>query len=326
MPLKPIDVRRKEFRSSVRGYNADQVDDFLDIVADEFERSYSENLRMREEINSLRERLEQFEKLEDSIQSALIHAEAAANDMRESASSEAQNIRRNATREAELIIKEANERGQNILADSSSKVERAQESYEALKKAKQDFAADFRHLLKSYIAVMDNVDLVSAQEIEASLRERLDWDAITAAREAAERREAEEEDVDAPAEDEGLDVLAEDGDVDDAPTEEEDEGAPAGAVDPDQTQAMSKLTGPLAEDETELEIDEPEVEPASAEDEGEEAVAAESEAVEEVEREESPVVEEGESDSGQIPYDDATQGEDGGQRESRAGRFLRRRG
>lgn len=298
MPLKPIDVRRKEFRSSVRGYNADQVDDFLDIVADEFERSYSENLRMREEINSLRERLEQFEKLEDSIQSALIHAEAAANDMRESASSEAENIRRNATREAELIIKEANERGQNILADSSSKVERAQESYEALKKAKQDFAADFRHLLKSYIAVMDNVDLVSAQEIEASLRERLDWDAITAAREAAEQRDAEEEDVDAPA----------------------------AAVDPNQTQAMSQLTGPLAEDETELEIDEPEVEPASAEDEGQEAVATESEAVEEVEREESPVVEEGESDSGQIPDDDATQGEDGGQRESRAGRFLRRRG
>ncbi len=191
--MKPIDVRRKEFKNSMRGYNADQVDDFLDTVADEFERSYSDNLRMREEITSLRERLEQFEKLEDSIQSALVHAESAANDLRESASTEAENIRNNAEREAELTKKEANERSQQTLADSASKVERAQESYEALKKAKQDFAADFRHLLKSYIAVMDNVDLVSAKDIEASLRERLDWKAIAAARESADRQNSEED-------------------------------------------------------------------------------------------------------------------------------------
>lgn len=194
MAIKPIDVRRKEFKHSVRGYNADQVDDFLDTVADEFENTYSENLRMREEISSLRDRLEQFEKLEGSIQSALVHAEHAANDLREGASREAENVRNNANREADLTIKEAQERSQQMLADSSFKVERAQESYEALKTAKQNFAADFRHLLKSYIEVMNNVDIVSAKDIEASLRERLDWEAITAAREAASERDEASED------------------------------------------------------------------------------------------------------------------------------------
>lgn len=287
MPLKPIDVRRKEFKNSMRGYNADQVDDFLDTVADEFERSYSENLRMREEISNLRERLEQFEKLEDSIQSALVHAESAANDLRESAASEAENLRNNANREAELTVKEANERSQQILADASSKVERAQESYEALKKAKQDFAADFRHLLKSYIAVMDNVDLVSAQEIEASLRERLDWEAIAAAREAAGKRNAEE--------------------------------------DAEETQAMDQPSEPLAEGEAELEVEEPEVEPSSVEDEGREAVAADSEAVEEVEREDSSPVGEHEAGNGD---EDTQASRDAGNEEktSRASRFLRRRG
>jgi cell division initiation protein len=193
MAIKPIDVRRKEFKHSVRGYNADQVDDFLDTVADEFEHTYSENIRMREEISSLRDRLEQFEKLEGSIQSALVHAEHAANDLRDGAAKEAENVRNNANREAELTIKEAQERSQQMLADSSSRVERAQESYEALKTAKQNFGADFRHLLKSYIDVMDNVDIVSAKDIEASLRERLDWEAITAAREAASKNEEPEE-------------------------------------------------------------------------------------------------------------------------------------
>ena len=36
MPIRPIDIRRKEFRNGFRGYDANQVDDFLDTVADEF--------------------------------------------------------------------------------------------------------------------------------------------------------------------------------------------------------------------------------------------------------------------------------------------------
>lgn len=285
MAIKPIDVRRKEFKNSMRGYNADQVDDFLDTVADEYERSYSENLRMREEISSLRERLEQFEKLESSIQSALVHAESAANDLRDSAASEAENLRSNANREAELTVKEARERSQQMLAESSSKVERAQESYEALKKAKQDFAADFRHLLRSYIAVMDNVDLVSAQEIEASLRERLDWDAIAAAREAAEQEQQEK---------------TENGESD------------------------GEQTGPLSEDQTEPEVEEPEVEPASVEDEGEGATTADSEAEEEVDREDSSPMAKDESDSDES--DAGSERERSEEKDSRASRFLRRRG
>jgi cell division initiation protein len=70
MPIRPIDIRRKEFKSSFRGYDPNQVDDFLDAVADEFERTYTENQRMREEVSSLRDRLQQFEDLEGSIRAA----------------------------------------------------------------------------------------------------------------------------------------------------------------------------------------------------------------------------------------------------------------
>ncbi|HEX2183344.1 MAG TPA: DivIVA domain-containing protein, partial [Rubrobacteraceae bacterium] len=100
MPIRPIDVRRKEFRNGFRGYDANQVDDFLDAVADEFERTYSENSRLREEISSLRERLQQFEELEGSIRSALVHAEQAANDLRRTATWEAEDVRKSAAREA----------------------------------------------------------------------------------------------------------------------------------------------------------------------------------------------------------------------------------
>src|ERR687885_2382239 len=177
MAIRPVDIRRKEFKSGLRGYDANQVDDFLDAVADEFERTYAENQRLMEELTVLRGRLEQFEQLEDSVRAAIVHAEEVSRD-----------LRRTANREAELIVREAKERAHRILADSSGRVERVQESYEVLRKAKQDFANDFRRLLRGYLAVMDNIDVASAKEIEASLRERLDLESVAAARAAAETR------------------------------------------------------------------------------------------------------------------------------------------
>jgi cell division initiation protein len=191
MPIRPIDVRRKEFRNGFRGYDANQVDDFLDAVADEFERTYSENSRLREEISSLRERLQQFEELEGSIRSALVHAEQAANDLRRTATWEAEDVRKSAAREADLTVREAQARAHQMLAESSARVERIQESYEALQEAKRSFTNDFRQLLKTYTDVMNSMEISSAREIEASLRERLDTESMAVAREAASQETVE---------------------------------------------------------------------------------------------------------------------------------------
>jgi cell division initiation protein len=207
MPIRPLDIRRKEFKSGFRGYDANQVDDFLDAVADEFERNYTENQRMREEVSSLRDRLQQFEDLEGSIRAALVHAEQASNDLRRAASSEAEDLRQSAQREADFTIKEAQTRSHQMLADSSARVERVQDSYEALQEAKRLFTNEFRHLLKTYTDIMENIETSSAREIEASLRGRLDTESIAVVHEAArqeeEARPPEDSDIGAAAEDEG---------------------------------------------------------------------------------------------------------------------------
>jgi cell division initiation protein len=185
MPIRPIDIRRKEFKNGFRGYDANQVDDFLDAVADEFERTYTENQRMREEVSSLRDRLQQFEDLEGSIRAALVHAEQASNDLRRAATQEAEDVRQSAQREADFTIREAQSRSHQMLADSSARIERVQESYEALQEAKRSFANDFRLLLKTYMDIMEKMEVSSAREIEASLRERLDTESIAVVREAA---------------------------------------------------------------------------------------------------------------------------------------------
>ena len=248
MAIKPIDVRRKEFKNSLRGYDANQVDDFLDEVADEFERSFSENQRMRDEISTLRSRLDQFEELEGAIREALVHAQQVARD-----------LRRNANKEAELVVREAKEQAHRILADSSSRVERVQESYGVLQKAKQDFQNDFRHLLKSYLAVMENADVASAKEIEASLRDRLDTESIATARQAAETRRSEDEfDQTAPQSSAATGATS---------NNFADDGGDFGGEDATQRIEVARTpSGGADASETDLpepEVDEPEVEPST---------------------------------------------------------------
>jgi len=360
VPIKPIDIRRKEFRNGFRGYDANQVDDFLDAVADEFERNYTENQRMREEVSSLRERLQQFEDLEGSIRAALVHAEQAANDLRRAATREAEDVRQSAQREAEFTIREAQSRSHQMLADSSARIERVQESYEALQEAKRSFANDFRHLLKTYLDMMENMEVSSAQEIEASLRQRLDTESIAVVHEAAaqeQARVAEGSSAEA-AGDESPDAGATDGEQtlsgheiveppeDPAPTSEADEAV---IEDPGATQRIetetadvdqgpaepsaedsptevlrpenSQTGGPLAE---EPEVTEPEVEPATAQGGTvQEPAASEPGAAGEVEREEPSLAEE--SSSSEFFDREESSQDRGDSRIFRASRFLRRR-
>ena len=307
MPIRPTDIRRKEFKSGIRGYDANQVDDFLDAVADEFERNFAENQRLSEEITNLRGRLEQFEQLEDSIRASIVHAEEVSRDLRQ-----------NANKEAELILREAQEQAHRTLADTSGRVERVQESYEALQQAKQEFANEFRHLLKSYLAVMDNADIASAKEIEASLRGRLDLESVAAARQAGESRRLEQEES-----------VERTGEIRDEAENGETRSMETVATPGSGTTA--ERSGP------EPEVEEPEVDPSSvqspASQEGAATQAAESApgsaevAAEEVDREEPMPAGEGRAYD-QFFDEDRTRTEEPSEERKlfRASRFLRRRG
>jgi cell division initiation protein len=336
MPIRPIDIRRKEFKSGFRGYDPNQVDDFLDAVADEYERNYTENQRMREEVSSLRDRLQQFEELEGSIRAALVHAEQASNDLRRAATEEAESIKQSAQREAEITIREAQSRSHQMLAESSSRIERVQDSYTALQEAKRSFANDFRLLLKTFTDVMENLEVSSAREIEASLHERLDTESIADVREAAEEQSRSTEEAMVTAE-----AMAAAGIVPE-PVPHDAEDTPSGleVVDPAEEEPEVQETRPAPDEQPtavirtegnesladEPEVVEPEVEPSTAQgatDQAEvlqESPVSEPEAASEVEQEEPSLAEESSSEQ----FFDK-EGEHSDSRIVRASRFMRRR-
>ena len=103
MRLSAIDIKKQEFKKSMRGYDVAEVEAYLDTVANEVENLYRENEYLKEQISkldedkkSLHDEVEIFKENEKTFQKAIVKSQDMAEDVVE-----------NAKKRAELIVKEA---------------------------------------------------------------------------------------------------------------------------------------------------------------------------------------------------------------------------
>ncbi len=83
MRITPMDIEQQEFSRSFRGYNEEEVDDFLDKIVKDYEELINENVKLNEEIEKMTERLKEFSEIEESLRSALLNAQKSAEEMKE---------------------------------------------------------------------------------------------------------------------------------------------------------------------------------------------------------------------------------------------------
>ena len=63
MPLTPLDIHNKEFNKGFRGYDEDEVNEFLDQVIKDYELILREKKEMEEKLNEMNSRLGHFTKI-----------------------------------------------------------------------------------------------------------------------------------------------------------------------------------------------------------------------------------------------------------------------
>lgn len=107
MPLTPLDIHNKEFTRSFRGYNEDEVNDFLDKIVREFESLIKEKQEATEKVKQLTQKLEHYTKIEETLHNAIVVAQETAEEVKQNASREGELIRREAEREAKRTVDEA---------------------------------------------------------------------------------------------------------------------------------------------------------------------------------------------------------------------------
>ena len=107
--LKPIDIQNKEFDRKLKGYDCDAVDDFLDIVIQDYEALCKENVALKEKVRLLNETVENYKTIEDTLHHSLDVARQSAQDIKNNANMEAQAIVNRAKMDAKRLARQIDE-------------------------------------------------------------------------------------------------------------------------------------------------------------------------------------------------------------------------
>ena len=143
MKVTPLDIRRKEFKRSVRGYADEEVDLFLDEVADELERLAVENAELLERLRRQEGELSGNQQLRGVLEKTLVSAQIQADDTVATARAE-----------ADHLVREAEFKAQGIVSESYSEVQRVQQALVQLKQLEEDFRSKFQSLLQGHLKVL----------------------------------------------------------------------------------------------------------------------------------------------------------------------------
>lgn len=147
MPLSPLDIHNKEFTRGFRGYDEDEVNDFLDQIIKDYEQVIKEKKRIEDTLNNSEERLGHFTNIEETLNKSLIVAQTAAEEVKASAE-----------KEAKLIIREAEKNADRILSDSLSKARKIAIEIEDLKRQSKVFRERLRMLVEAQMDLIKSED------------------------------------------------------------------------------------------------------------------------------------------------------------------------
>ncbi|MFZ2609332.1 MAG: DivIVA domain-containing protein [Lactococcus raffinolactis] len=134
MTLNSLDVQNKTFPTKMRGYNKADVDDFLDLIIRDYD-TFAEKMKDQErELKSLRERVEYFEGMKESLNKSIVVAQSAADNLKEQAISEANGVTSEAGQKAQYILESAKKEAGGILNSASDDARRLVKETDELKR------------------------------------------------------------------------------------------------------------------------------------------------------------------------------------------------
>jgi cell division initiation protein len=164
--LTPLDIQKKEFKRSFRGYNEDEVDQFLDQLVQDYEALYLENQSLKEKLETSEAAKARYQEMEKIIKDAVIMAQKNAEDLQSNARREAEMILEEARLNAEKITGEAEEKARRVLQEAREKarhriqeaedrVRAVMDEYRFLEKQAGIFRIKFRSFLEAQLNLLD---------------------------------------------------------------------------------------------------------------------------------------------------------------------------
>lgn len=146
--ITPLDIENKKFsKKTLNGYDPEEVDDFLDDLMKDYEDLYKKVNESQSTIDDLREKLEHYNQIESTLQSTLLMAQTAADDVRNAAK-----------KEAEQIVKEAENRSKEMTMGIEQQIADKQKEFDNLKQQFDVYKAKMESILISQLELLKDVN------------------------------------------------------------------------------------------------------------------------------------------------------------------------
>ncbi len=149
MKITPLEIKRQEFKKTMRGFDTIEVETFLEMVSNELEELLVINKEQKDKILELETQLTDYKNMEKTLQQTLMQAQETSGKSIE-----------NSKREAELIIREAEIKASQVVEKARLDFAHAKEEISQLKARKESTLSKLKVLLSS------ELDLIRALEID----------------------------------------------------------------------------------------------------------------------------------------------------------------
>jgi cell division initiation protein len=156
MKLTPLDIRKQEFRKSLRGFDPIEVQTFLDMVGEEYEQLLEDNKKLNNRIIELETKLKDFQETEKNLRETLLNVQEVKKQSEESS-----------RRQADLLIKEAELKSMEIIEIARKQARQMRDEVNTLRTQKESFINRLRQLLISQIELLTILEIDDAVPQEA---------------------------------------------------------------------------------------------------------------------------------------------------------------
>ena len=137
--LTSLDVVNQSFKKSIRGYDAEEVDEFLDTIAETLQTYAQRTKELERELSAKEDSLAEYEKMKTVLHEALIMAQKSADDRI-----------RNARDQSTKIIADAEAKAQEICAEAAVEADKLRSGVYQIKNIRDLYEQEFRGMLAKF--------------------------------------------------------------------------------------------------------------------------------------------------------------------------------
>jgi len=153
--ITPLDIQQQQFTVRFRGFDMQEVNSFLETVANELEEQTKKNNELREKLERKESRIWEYQNMEKTLRETLMVAQATSEEMKKNSQKAAGDLKANAQREAAFTVSRAREQAEKLIAEANARLAEIQATISDLRGKRIIFEQEFRSILATHLKLLE---------------------------------------------------------------------------------------------------------------------------------------------------------------------------